>query len=68
MSRTSSIVKDRYNKKAYDEIKIRVFKGNKEVIQNYCKDKNITVNKFINDLINMRLSSEGIQLINKTEQ
>lgn len=68
MSRTSSIVKDRYNKKAYDEIKIRVFKGNKEIIQNYCKDKNITVNKFINELINMRLSSEGIQLINKTEQ
>ena len=33
MGRTSSIVKDRYNAKAYDEIKVRVDKGHKGEIQ-----------------------------------
>ena len=33
MGRTSSIVKDRYNAKAYDEIKLRVKKGEKEKIK-----------------------------------
>ncbi|MGN0106342.1 MAG: hypothetical protein ACI4A5_01430 [Hominilimicola sp.] len=58
----------KYNAKAYDRLELKVLKGNKEIIQNYCREKNTSVNKFINELINMRLSSEGIQLINKTEQ
>lgn len=33
MGRTSSAAKDRYNAKAYDEIKIRVPKGQKDVIK-----------------------------------
>ena len=32
MGKTSSAVKDRYNAKAYDEIKVRVPKGRKAVI------------------------------------
>ena len=33
MGKTSSQIKDRYNAKAYDEIKVRVFKGEKEKIK-----------------------------------
>ncbi len=33
MSKTSSAVKDRYNAKAYDEIKVRVPKGQKDNIK-----------------------------------
>lgn len=31
MGKTSSAVKDRYNAKAYDEIKVRVMKGEKKI-------------------------------------
>ena len=37
MGRTSSIVKDRYNAKAYDEIKLRVKKGQKEKIKTHAE-------------------------------
>lgn len=41
----------KYNEKAYDEIKVRVKKGNKEIIQKYADSQNITVNKLINNLL-----------------
>lgn len=41
----------KYNEKAYDEIKLRVKKGNKEIIQNYASAKNETVNGLINRLL-----------------
>ena len=42
---------EKYNAKAYDEIKVRVKKGKKEVIQNYAKDRGETVNNLINRLL-----------------
>ena len=48
MGRTSSIVKDRYNAKAYDEIKLRVKKGEKELIKAHAETyDNGSVNAFI---------------------
>lgn len=47
MGKTSSAVKDRYNAKAYDEIKVRVFKGQKEVIQSHAEMQGESVNAFI---------------------
>ena len=41
----------KYNEKAYDEIKLRVKKGNKEIIQNYASSNNETVNGMINRLL-----------------
>ena len=41
----------KYNEKSYDEIKIRVKKGNKEIIQKHAADKNETVNGMINRLL-----------------
>ena len=51
MSKTSSKVKDRYNKKAYDTIILRVLKGEKELIKAHAKNKNMSVNGYINNLI-----------------
>lgn len=48
MGKTSSKVKDRYNAKAYDEIKVRVPKGEKEVIKAHAeKHDGGSVNGFI---------------------
>lgn len=41
----------KYNEKSYDEIKVRVKKGNKDVIQQYAQSKNETVNGLINRLL-----------------
>ena len=51
MGRTSSAVKDRYNAKAYDEIKVRVNKGRKAEIQSYAEAHGQSVNGFINRAI-----------------
>lgn len=46
MGRTSSKVKQRYNEKAYDEIKVRVAKGQREEIKAYCESRGESVNGF----------------------
>ena len=48
MGKTSSVVKDRYNAKAYDEIKVRVEKGQKDEIKAHAERfDNGSVNGFI---------------------
>ena len=42
---------EKWNAKAYDEIKVRVPKGDKEKIQAYAQSHGETVNGFINRLI-----------------
>lgn len=52
MGKTSSVVKDRYNAKAYDEIKVRVEKGQKEEIKAHADQfDGGSVNGFINRAI-----------------
>ena len=51
MGKTSNAVKDRYNAKAYDDIRLRVPKGQKEKIQAFSESNGETVNGFINRLI-----------------
>lgn len=41
----------KYNEKSYDEIKVRVKKGNKDIIQKHAESKNETVNGLINRLL-----------------
>ena len=48
---------EKYNAKAYDEIKIRVNKGKKELIQNYAQEHGESVNAFINRLIDTELNA-----------
>lgn len=51
MGRTSSAVKDKYNAKVYEEIKVRVPKGNKDTIRTYAESRGESVNSFINRAI-----------------
>ncbi len=51
MGKTSSKVKDRWNQKNYDEFKIRVKKGDKEIIQAFAEQQGLSLNSFINQLI-----------------
>lgn len=51
MGKTSSKVKDRYNAKAYDEFKIRVPKGLKQVVEAYAESKDTSVNGLVNALL-----------------
>lgn len=51
MGKTSSKVKDRYNAKAYDEIKVRVFKGEKDKIKVHAEEQGESLNGFINRAI-----------------
>ncbi len=51
MGKTSSKVKARYNAKAYDEIKVRVYKGEKEKIKLYAQEHGESLNGFVNRAI-----------------
>lgn len=41
----------KYNEKSYDEIKLRVKKGNKDLIQKHAESNNETVNGMLNRLL-----------------
>lgn len=58
MGRTSSAVKDRYNAKAYDEIKVRVSKGKKEIVQSHAESIGTSVNGFINRAIDETMARD----------
>lgn len=55
MGKTSSQAKEKYNAKAYDDIRLRVPKGQKEIIQAYAEAKGETLNGLINRLITEEL-------------
>jgi len=46
-TKTSSAVKNRYNAKAYDQLPIRVQKGEKEVIQAHAEAMGESLNGFV---------------------
>ena len=51
MGKTSVEVKERYNKKVYEDIRLRVKKGQKELIQSRAEELDKSVNSYIVDLI-----------------
>ena len=51
MGKTSSKVKDKYNAKTYDELKVRVHKGDKDKIKAHAESQGESVNGFINRAI-----------------
>ena len=59
MGKTSSAVKDRYNAKTYDEIKVRVPKGRKESIQSHAEGRGESVNAFINRAIDNQMERDN---------
>jgi len=59
MGRTSSAVKDRYNAKAYDNITLRVNKGDKEKIKNHADARGESVNGFIGRAISEQMKRDA---------
>lgn len=59
MGKTSSKVKDRYNAKVYDEIKIRVSKGQKDEIKAHAESKGESLNGFINRAIGETIEKDN---------
>lgn len=57
MGKTSAEVKERYNKKAYEDIRLRVKKGEKEKIQARADKLQKSINGYIVDLIEEDLKS-----------
>ena len=51
MSKTSSTSKAKYNAKAYDRLFITVSKGQKEAIEAKANSKGLSINGYINKLI-----------------
>ena len=48
----------KYMKENYDEIKIRIPKGQKELVQAFAKSKNKSVNSFIWDTIQEKMERD----------
>ncbi len=53
---------DRYCKKTYDDVRIRVKKGQKAVIQQRADDLGKSINSYMVDLVRNDLSEQGIDL------
>ena len=56
MSKTSTEVKNRWNAKAYDQLLIRVKKGDKEIIKAFAEQNGESLNGYI-----VRLIEEDMQ-------
>lgn len=59
MGKTSSAVKNRYNAKAYDEIKIRVPKGRKPEIKTHAGQRYESLNGFISRAITEQMKRDN---------
>ncbi|MCC8076400.1 MAG: antitoxin [Clostridiales bacterium] len=59
MGKTSSAVKDRYNRKAYDNIMVRVAKGKKMDIQAHAQAMGESTNSFIVRAIEEAMTRDG---------
>lgn len=55
---TSSVVKDRYNKKTYDQVNFRVKKGFKAEIEAYANSAGLSINQWIIDAVNDKMKSQ----------
>ena len=51
---------NRYSKKAYDDVRVRVKKGQKEIIQKRAEQLNKSVNGYITDLIEADLAGSNL--------
>lgn len=58
MGKTSVEAKERYNKKVYEDIRLRVKKGQKEMIQAHAESLGKSINGYIVDLIEEDMRKE----------
>ena len=64
MAKTSTAVKNRWNKKNYDSFYVRVKKGEKQIITDHAASKGLSLNGYINQLITNDM--EGIKMTRTT--
>lgn len=57
--KTSTASKTKYNAKAYDEIKVRVHKGEKEEIKAFAASNGMSLNEFITTAILEAMNRAG---------
>lgn len=57
MGKTSSQSKNKYNKKAYDRISVMVPKGKKDIYTKIAQSKGMSLNGYINKLLNFDLEN-----------
>lgn len=50
-TQASNKATQRYHAKAYDNINVRIPKGQREKLQQYCSEHGVSVNRFICDLV-----------------
>lgn len=60
--KTSTTAKNRYNAKAYDQIPLRVPKGQKEIIQEHAKTQGESTNAFITRAIRETMKKDGADI------
>ena len=53
---------NRYSKKAYDDVRIRVKKGQKAIIQQRAEQVGKSINSYVVDLVRDDLAAQGINL------
>ena len=59
MGKTSSAVKNKYNAKAYDQIPLRVKKGEREIIRAFAEKRGESLNGFISRIIKQEMEREA---------
>ena len=52
----------KYNEKAYDQVKIMVKKGERDIIKAYAESIGKSLNGYINDLIVSDMEKNGVEL------
>lgn len=55
MAKTQAEMKNAYAKKAYDDLRIQVKKGGKEVIRQYAASHGKSINGLVNELLEMEI-------------
>ena len=63
MGKTSNATKDKWNSKNYDDIRIRVPKGKKVIVQNAANDANTSVNNYVFTATNKQIDEDRIMNI-----
>ena len=59
MAKTSTAVKNRYNAKAYDQLPIRIPKGQKATVQAHAESKGLSTNGLVNELLKTDMGLEA---------
>ena len=68
MGKASTHAKDKYNAAAYEDIRVRVPKGEKERIKAYAEQRGESINGLIWRLLEREMGNDHVPGVEKTEQ